>query len=487
MTDTNQPQPWWRDRVLWPIVLLATILRLSLLGHKSLWLDEAATYTLATDSWHAFAREWWAREANATAYYMLEKGWLLFGRSEWMLRFSSAVFGVMGVIWTYVYAKRAFGGRVAWIAAFLLAVNPAHVDHSQEARFYPMAMWLVLCASLLLLRAIEEGGARWWTAYVLVGTLAVYSHVFASLVLVAHAVSLGWVPLEQRRWRPALLAGFCFFLLCAPILFFLARQGHTISTPFIPPVSAKELFRLFQFYSGSGLKFILAIVLWGIGLWQIGKLWRLATKDPFARWRIVMLLSWILVPIALLAAVSLRQPMFGFKYLLFSLPAILVLAATGAAALPRYARWGVLAALSIASCVTVVAGYKKPIEDWRSVSAYVQENFQPGDAIAFSPPYSRNALDYYWDRGGVEGLKFLAPKPLVGNMEADNVAEANPAALLAACKECRRVWLVEYGTDAPPPEAQERMHVMVAAMPAGDQLRLTKDFRNLRLYLYAPQ
>lgn len=73
MSDSNQPGAWWRDRVLWVILLLAAILRFTLLGHKSLWLDEAATFTLATSSLQAFAREWWAREANATAYFLLER------------------------------------------------------------------------------------------------------------------------------------------------------------------------------------------------------------------------------------------------------------------------------------------------------------------------------------------------------------------------------------------------------------------------------
>ena len=482
VTDPNLREPWWRDRVLWLIVLLAAVLRLAFLGHKSLWLDEAATFTLSTSSLPAFAREWWAREANATAYYMLERVWLLFGHSEWMLRLPSSVFGVVAVPAIYVFTKRIFGLQAAWIAALLLAVNPAHLEHSQDARAYTMAMCLGLISSGLLLKAMEEGGRRIWVAYVLISALAVYAHVFAALVLGAQAVSLLAVRREKLRWKPLLLAAAGVMLLCGPVLIFFALQGRTVTTAWIAPVNAKQVFRLFQFYSGSGLKFILMAALWAAGLWKIFR----TSEDDASRWRVVLLMSWIVLPISLAYLVSLRQSVFAFKYLMVCLPPVIVLAAAGAMVLPRLARWVVIAGLTIASCATIFAGYKKPIEDWRGLSAYVQQNFQAGDAVAFAPPYARNALDYYWDRTGNHDLTFLAPKPLVGDLEADAVAEANPAALLKTCVDCRRVWLVEYGTDVPPPGAKERLRAMIAVMPAGDQLRRTQEFKNVRVYLFAP-
>jgi mannosyltransferase len=482
VTDLNLREPWWRDRVLWLIVLLAAVLRLAFLGHKSLWLDEAATFTLSTSSLHAFAREWWAREANATAYYMLERVWLHLGHSEWMLRLPSAVFGIVAVPAIYVFTKRVFGSDAAWIAALLLAVNPAHIEHSRDARAYTMAMCLVLISCGLLLKAVEEGDRRVWVAYVLISALAVYSHVFAALVLGAQAVSLVAVPREKLRWKPLLLAAVGVILLCGPMLIFFALQGRTVTTAWIAPVNAKQVFRLFQFYSGSGLKFFLMAALWTAGLWKISRV----KQQGEGRWHLALVLSWMVLPVLLAYVVSLRQSVFAFKYLMVSLPPVIVLAAMGAMALPRVARWGMVAGLAVASCVTIFASYKKPIEDWRGLSAYVEQNFQSGDAIAFSPPYARNALDYYWDRTGNHDLKILAPKPLVGDLEADAVAEANPAALLKACVNCRRVWLVEYGTDAPPPGAKERLRAMIAVMPAGDQLRRTQDFKNVRVYLFAP-
>ncbi len=480
--DVSQPKPWWQEKTLWLLLLLAAILRLILLGHKSLWLDEAATYTLSTSSLHAFGREWWAREANATAYYMFERVWLNLGRSEWMLRFPSALFGIGAVGAVYAFTRRTFGEPTAWLAALLLAVHPAHIELSQDARSYTMAMFFAVLSCYWLVRAMEDGGWRNWTAYALLSALAVYSHYFAALVLIAQTVSLIAVPRAKLRWRPLLLAAVGILLLCAPALVFLVLQGRTVTTAWIAPVSPKQLFRLLQFYSGSGLKFILMALLWAAAVWHIVR----RPKNSSERWHIALLLSWVIVPILLAYVVSLRQSVFAFKYLMVSLPAVLILAANGAASLPRSARWIVVSTLAVASCVTVVAAYRKPIEDWRDVSAFVEQNFQPGDAIAFSPPYARNAFDYYWDRTGNGGLKILAPKPLVGQLEDDAKAEADPAALLAACKECRRVWLVEYGTDAPPPGARERTQAIIQAMPHEDRLRLSRDFRNLRLSLYAP-
>lgn len=482
MIDSKQPRAWWRDRVLWIILLLGAILRLTFLGHRSLWLDEAATFTLSTSSLHAFASEWWAREANATAYFLLERLWLHLGHSEWMLRFPSAAFGVAGVAAIYAFARRGFGMVEARIASFLLAVNPAHIEHSQDARTYTMAMCLAVLSCVLLVDAIENGGWKSWTAYMLVSALAVYSHYFASLVLVAQACSLIAVPRAKLRWHLILISALGIVLLCAPSLVFLVLQGRTVTTAWIAPVSPRQVFRLFQFYSGSGLKLVLMALLWAIGMWKLIR----EKEANSSRWHVALLLSWIVVPIALAYLVSLRQSVFAFKYLMVCLPPVLVLAAIGAGALPRYVNCGAIAMLAVASIATVVAGYKKPIEDWRAVSGYVQNNFQAGDAIAFSPPYVRNAMDYYWDQTGIRDLKILAPKPLVGELDADAVAEANPAALLKQCGDCRRVWLVGYGTESPAPGARERLQAMIAAMPSGDRQREVREFKNVRLYLYTP-
>src|SRR3954470_2649962 len=96
---TSAPQPGSLatekrfNRIVWAISALALLLRLLYLGHKSLWLDEAATYTLCRLPFRDFAHAWWTHEANMTVYYGIMRLWVHLGSSEFMLRLPSALCG----------------------------------------------------------------------------------------------------------------------------------------------------------------------------------------------------------------------------------------------------------------------------------------------------------------------------------------------------------------------------------------------------------
>ena len=91
--------------------------------------------------------------------------------------------------------------------------------------------------------------------------------------------------------------------------------------------------------------------------------------------------------------------MFLQRYMIFSLPATILLAALGVSVLDR---WHVGLVLVIALCAmsipTIVGDYNKPREDWRGASNAILSSAAPGDAVVFFPFYTRVMLDYYRDR-----------------------------------------------------------------------------------------
>jgi hypothetical protein len=94
--------------------------------------------------------------------------------------------------------RRALGDRVALVFAFLLAVSPFLVFYGRFARAYSLSALLCLAALLLSHRWLRTGRASYAVGYVVVGTLAVYVHLF-SLVAVSAPLLAAFASLLASR------------------------------------------------------------------------------------------------------------------------------------------------------------------------------------------------------------------------------------------------------------------------------------------------
>src|SRR5271167_2784019 len=377
------------------VTLAGAWLRFSHLGNKSLWLDEGATVALARASWQHFAWVWWYGEANLqTVYFLLMRGWIHGGQSEAWLRLPSALFGSASVPLLYVVARRFMAAGPALASAALLAFSPAHVYYSQEARCYTLAILLVLLSSYFFVRAVEEGRRRDWVLWTVVSLLAFYSHDFAALVLVAQACSLFFRKIGPAIWRRVIICGLLILAAAIPGLTYVFRASpENLHFIWMPHASPKELWHLGMFYGGSGFKIFPALILWIAGFVAIARTRR---RNGESFWRGMLIVSWAVVPVVITALVSLRHPIFMQRYLIFSLPATILLAAMGMTALTKM-RLGLLLVLALCamSIPAIVKEYHKPREDWRGASNFVLTSAQPGDAVVFFPFYTRTMLDYY--------------------------------------------------------------------------------------------
>lgn len=74
-------------------------------------------------------------------------------------RFTGVVAGTASVLVTYFLARRLFGKRVALLAAALMAVFPAAVQHSQYNKPDPVLALMTTISVLVILAYLERGGA----------------------------------------------------------------------------------------------------------------------------------------------------------------------------------------------------------------------------------------------------------------------------------------------------------------------------------------
>jgi len=115
-----------------------------------------------------------------------------------------------------------------------------------------------------------------------------------------------------------------------------------------------------------------------------------------------LLLSWLWVPVLSLYLLTLVRPMYTARYLIFVLPAYLVLVAAGVLAVAERSR--VLAGLILVAilCFDSFGLYRQsqtPLKaDFRSATEYVASAKAPNDLLVFQIPYGRHSFDYYLAR-----------------------------------------------------------------------------------------
>ncbi|HUI83097.1 MAG TPA: glycosyltransferase family 39 protein, partial [Candidatus Binatia bacterium] len=173
------------------LTFAGAVLRLLHLGAKSLWFDEPLTVAIARLPWPSFTHLWrYGEAAYQGAYFLLMRGWLRLGQSEAWIRLPSALFAIASIPLIYVLARRLVGEKAALASAALLAFSSTGVYYSQEARGYTMTILLVLASTWVFVRAVQENRESDWLLWTLSSAVAVYSHFFAALAIVAQAASL---------------------------------------------------------------------------------------------------------------------------------------------------------------------------------------------------------------------------------------------------------------------------------------------------------
>jgi uncharacterized membrane protein len=400
--DTRQ----WRFGVVGELVL-GGVLGSLFLGTHSLFLDESVSSTLATAPWHRFANVVSHREANMALYYLLLRGWVVFGHSEIALRSLSVILAV-GALWVVIMVSRElFGRRIALAAGLLLAVNPLYVQFAQDVRGYALALLLVSASCYFFVRGmgLRSPAPRFcWTAYTVVTALAAYSNFWAALVPLAQALSLAFLPPERIPWRRLLPTVAALAVLLVP-LGLLIQSTDSTGVNWAAGSSAGHLFtRIRSSVPHAALDVLVLAAVIGVVVAIVLLRRRRAIGDVFAReWAVLFTACWLVVPVAAVVMLSLvDRPLFVVRYLMVSLPPALMLVAVGIVRVASIARRATAVAVTLlavvvaASLVGVAQWYSHGgPQDFRSAVSYIADRAQPGDGMLIYAPYERMPVEWY--------------------------------------------------------------------------------------------
>jgi mannosyltransferase len=393
-----------RSRADTASMLAASVIVLALvlfrLGSKSVWQDEGFSIALARLNWSGMWRVISLSEPYMAFYYFLLHLWLPFGSSEAALRMLSALSAVATVPPFYAIGRRLLSRRCAAIATCLLVLNAFFIRYAQEARSYALVLFLVTLSSWLFVRALDDPKASRWSFYVVIAALAVYTHLFAVLVIVAHVLAAMVRPMPRRARGAPLGAGVVIGLLASPLVLFLLSRAPKVT--WMQKRHWIDLPGAFLELTGYGGRILLALYFIVCAAALARFVFKRDNRSPATNWTLAFLLSWLFVPPAILFAISrLGHPVFGTRFLIISLPALLLLASVGVDSLrPPVLRAAVLGLMLLLEARGLQYWYQKfRNAEWRDAVEMVLAEAAPEDGLVFEKPYVRMPFEYYlWSR-----------------------------------------------------------------------------------------
>ncbi|MFC5722694.1 glycosyltransferase family 39 protein [Streptomyces gamaensis] len=440
-----------RGRPARPAALLApaaVMLGLGLWGldRGTMWRDEAATFDVARRSlpqmWHLFG----SVDAVHGLYYLLMRPVLALRADELALRLPSVAASAATAALVGAIGCRLAGPRVGLWAGLLFAGTPFVSHYAQEGRSYALVTTGAALATWLLVRAVEHGSAGRWAAYGAAAAGAALLHEFAALLLAAHALTLLTGRVPWRTWRGWGAAALAVCAVLVPLV--LRTRGQSGQVSWLRTPGYAEAKALVRSFAGPG-GLVLVVTLALIAVAVLAPRPRVGVLHPTA-----VALPWAVVPPVLLYTVSQSQPLFYDRYLLFCVPGVPLLAATGAdrllGAVRRRRLVTAAGVLAIAAAFVWQLPYqereRRPAsrgDELARVAAVAGRQARPGDAVLFLPQYERRvSLAYPEDFAGLRDVGLRRSPAASGTLYGEDVAPAELADQLARLDARQRLWVV---------------------------------------------
>lgn len=378
-------------------VLLAFALRLHHLTYQSFWRDEIDAVFFAGRSLPELGRMYLSVGENGPLYFTLLHFWLpVVGGSDFAVRYSSLLAGVLTVPLLYVLGTDLFGRSVGAVAALLLACAPYHIWYSQEAKMYALVAFTSTLSVHLLVRALKANTWIPWIAWLGVLTAGLYLHFFAALLIVFESVAviIAWqvgVPGARRGGLVIMFLVIPYLPLAVWEVPLLLRGIPTSYTFLAPDAIGSILLAKFSFGlqepTPASLVLFTFLLLGGVLLSGSGG----RSKG------LTLTIGWIVLPITLFYVVSLRIPLFLDRYLIIILPAYILLLGRGLVAVAR--RTTVVTAVVVVGITAtwINAVWNEPLlkQDFKRSAAYLAPRLTTGDTLLFLPSWEHTYFDYY--------------------------------------------------------------------------------------------
>ncbi len=496
---------WISCLILGLLVGAGAVLRFAYLTSKPFWFDECFSVELARLNWTDFLHVIWWREANMILYYILLRGWLHFGQSEFLIRTLSAVFAVATIPAMYWLTRQFFDRGVAFVAAALFTFNAYNVCYAQEARSYALFVLLVVLSSGFLLAWVREPIRRNRLAFMATSILAMYAHLYALLLLAAQWLALccfgrpdstnqasGESDERLRQAWKVIAVG------ALPLLIFVAKTGAG-PIRWVHRPGIHDLLNFWKQISG-GSSWPLPLIYFLLCLAALAPLGKRLLRPDQSRevWAYHFLLVWLLFPVLLTFFLSFLRPVFLARFLMFCQPALIMLTAVGIARLRK--AWLLMPALAAVLLLALHGvffvyghGYENQPDGSGAATEFILDHTQPGDGIIFHIAEARVPYEFFRSlRAGTNtaspsfhreiGPEILFPDDRPGLDFNDFKAALSSDFLREIVPTHSRVWVMYMYNDGPGP--MHTNELLVKMLPEWFPARQCWQFPKVEICLY---
>ncbi|HEY3501550.1 MAG TPA: glycosyltransferase family 39 protein [Actinocatenispora sp.] len=348
--------------------LLTAVITIFRADRPGLWADELATWGMTTVPGHSMWGLLRSTDMVNGPYYVFMWGWThLLGRSDLALRLPSVIAMTVAAALVAALGSRFCGPRAGLVAGLLFAILPAVSRYGQEARVYALVVCFAAASTLLLARALDRPRFTRFLPYVLVVAVMGLLNVVSLVLLVAH----GLLVLVLRRralagWVPSVLVG------AAPAVVLLAlSMGQRGQVGWIAPSSITALaafpYQLFGATAIGGALLVLSVL-------------AVSYRHPA-----VVYTTWAVLPAVVLFVAGHYTSVWLPRYLLFTLPAWVLLAAMTLDRIPLVRGLVVVAAVALVGIPAqgTVRGQAGHDQDTRGLATIIANNELPGDGVVY--------------------------------------------------------------------------------------------------------
>lgn len=471
MTPTEPEAPSRTNAKYWllAILILAAVLRLVRLGTFDYWHDEVHNL-LASEDLYATVIEGKLISNHPPLPYVLVAAWraIGLGNSEWTMRGLPALVGVATVGALFLLVRRLFDVRTALIAAFLLAISPLHVTHSQDLKEYIYLPFVACFIGLFFYQAIDTNRWRDWLLYGLFAGLGCYTEIFVGPLLMAlNLWALVMIARQRDRlkgWIAGNVLGAGLFLPWLNIMYHSAVNTMIEAKTWWvqPPSLIGVVFYIKAVAFGYTAPRVYKVSLVLFGILVCAGFALAIRRNPRAGSFIVV---WSIVPVAIVYLISLKtESVFLIRAMLPYAMGMYIAVAVAIAAIPaRSFRYLTLIALTCLSTVGMTYYYLRiyppldfphrpgihPPRDYHRTAQSILDRWQEGDVVVHSTaatwlPFAqygfRNRPQYF---AGV-GAKFINDIRVGNPGNAENPVLNNyfPKEPQTITHGAQRVWFV---------------------------------------------
>lgn len=406
----------WTALALVAIMALGLGLRMWRLHDECPWFDEVASIACldARSLPEYLAREQKLDTNMTPVYFTLQYLWArVAGTSPYAIRLLSILFAMLTIPVIFAIGRRLAGLQAGLLAAALLALSLCHIYYSQEIRVYSLTVLLAAVSSHALLRAIEPGSRRaWWLLHGAANLLLAFTHLFTVLFLVAQGAFLLY---RGRDRRLLLWTAFHGAVGVALVCWFVAigLGQSTAAIQWIPTPSPLRFITMMLLFAGGrastfpglytdnpayhlpgGISFDIPIAAI-MGLLTAAALIQ-ALRGRLPKYPIALLILWLALPPLALFLASFIVPCFVYRYILYVIPALYVLAAAGITTSPPRLRLPaaaiVLALLAYQSIAACAASPFRP--DLYAITRFLATEANPGQTLAVPDGFLELPMQY---------------------------------------------------------------------------------------------